>query len=57
MFCVALFLSRKITGRGFTFLNIPQSYYGRLDVTRDLLPVVGSEEKAIEVMANICQNN
>jgi len=27
---------RKITGRGFTFLNIPQSYYGRLDEERDL---------------------
>jgi len=35
---------RLMTGRGFSFLNIPLSYYGRLDANRDLGPILNPEQ-------------
>lgn len=41
---------RKITGRGFTFLNIPRSYYGFL-VKKDLVKAGASDGLAAAMMA------
>jgi len=45
---------RLVTGRGFTFLNIPPSYYGRLDVARDLAPHFGGDmSKADSILGKL----
>eukprot|EP01062_Namystynia_karyoxenos_P038526 TRINITY_DN2795_c0_g1_i1.p1 TRINITY_DN2795_c0_g1~~TRINITY_DN2795_c0_g1_i1.p1 ORF type:complete len:721 (+),score=293.91 TRINITY_DN2795_c0_g1_i1:99-2261(+) len=46
---------RKITGRGFSFLNIPRSYYGFLQ-QRDLVKAGASEGLARELMGALEQS-
>jgi len=46
---------RKTTGRGFCFLNIPQSYYGRL--TAEQFKTAGVGEHAKTVMTNLEAEN
>ncbi|XP_063900080.1 uncharacterized protein LOC135119606 isoform X2 [Zophobas morio] len=52
---------RRITGRGFQFMSIPRSYYGRLEVSRDLLPLTNDLDLAQRVVyalqrAHLCSS-
>mmetsp|Transcript_10077 Transcript_10077/g.11563 ORF Transcript_10077/g.11563 Transcript_10077/m.11563 type:complete len:744 (-) Transcript_10077:556-2787(-) len=59
---------RKITGRGFSFLKIPRSYYGHLDINRDLVSSLSpgmceskdkaeTERTAAKIFNSLVQNN